>query len=99
MPPLHIRARKREYRALAASDQSASPVCSGHKPRTCIPYMSAAIENNLLNGRVTVTLLIVHKFTLPLHRSDISYSVRCAGGIENKLFPAEQVVRRAMSGT
>ena len=32
---------------------SASPVCRGYRPHDCIPYMSAALENNLLNGKVT----------------------------------------------
>ena len=33
---------------------SASPVCSGHKPHASIPYMGAALENTLLNGRESV---------------------------------------------
>ena len=43
-PSVHVR----EYKALAASDHRAIVIIE------CIPYMGAAIENNLLNGRVIV---------------------------------------------
>ena len=52
--PYNVHARKQQFRALVASVQIASPVCSRHKPHACILCMSAALENNLLNGSVIV---------------------------------------------